>query len=127
MWADAKGYKDFGWKNQDVYAVGGKYENDGTWYGVGYNYAKNPITTYNTGGNPMSAGAAMNMFNYLMFPATSEHHFTIGAGTNITEHFSLDLSMVYSPSSNVTVDTTIGPLKVEHQETSVAMAMRYNF
>jgi len=124
MWGEAKGYKDFGWKNQDVYAIGGKYEVNGTWYGIGYNYAKNPISIQN-GATP--SGATMNMFNYLMFPATSEQHFTVGAGTNITKNFSLDCSVVYSPSSDVTVDTTIGPLKVEHQETSVAFSMRYNF
>jgi len=127
LWGDAKGYKDFGWQDQNVYALGAKYEKDGTWYGFGYNYAKNPIPTYSTGGNPMSAGAAMNMFNYLMFPATSEQHFTIGAGTNLTKNFSLDCSIVYSPSNDITVDTTIGPLTVEHQETSVAFSMRYNF
>jgi len=124
LWGDAKGYKDFGWKDQDVYALGAKYEKDGTWYGIGYNYAKNPITIYDAS---TLTGAAMNMFNYLMFPATSEEHYTIGAGTNITSNFSLDFGIVYSPSNEVIVNTTIGPLTVEHQETSIAFSMRYNF
>ena len=124
MWGDAKGYRDFGWKNQDVYALGAKYEKNSTWYGIGYNYAKNPIDI-DDGTSP--SGAALNMFNYLMFPATSEQHFTIGAGTKITKKFSLDCSIVYSPSNDIRVNTTIGPLKVEHQETSVAFSMKYNF
>jgi len=124
MWGEAKGYKDFGWNNQNIYALGAKYEKNGTWYGIGYNYAKNPIDIYD---GTTQRGAALNMFNYLMFPATSEQHFTVGAGTKITKNFSLDCSVIYSPSDDVTVNTTIGPLKIEHQETSVAFSMRYNF
>ena len=123
-WGSAKGYKDFGWKDQDVFALGAKYEKNGTWYGVGYNHAKNPITKYD---GTTAVGAALNLFNYLMFPATSEDHFTVGAGTEITKNISLDFDVVYSPSNTVTVDTTIGSLTVEHAETSVAFSMRYDF
>ncbi len=123
-WGSAKGYKDFGWKDQNVFALGAKYEKNGTWYGVGFNHATNPITKY-AGTTPQ--GAALNLFNYLMFPATSENHFTLGAGTEITKHVSLDFDVVYSPSNDVTVNTTIGSLKVEHSETSVAFSMRYDF
>jgi long-chain fatty acid transport protein len=124
MWGEAKGYKDFGWENQNVYALGAKYEKNGTWYAIGYNYAKNPIKIQDA---TTASGAALNMFNYLMFPATSEQHFTLGAGTNITKNLSLDCSVVYSPSNDVTLNTTIGSLKIEHQETSVAFSMRYDF
>ena len=123
-WGSAKGYKDFGWKDQDVFALGAKYEKNGTWYSVGYNHAKNPITQYD---GTTAVGAALNLFNYLMFPATSEDHFTLGAGTNITKNISLDFDVVHSPSSKVTVNTTIGALEVEHAETSVAFSMRYDF
>lgn len=123
-WGSAKGYKDFGWKDQDVYAVGVKYEKDGTWYSLGYNHAKNPITNYD---GSTAEGAALNLFNYLMFPATSEDHFSIGAGRKITKNISLDCDIVYSPSNTVTVDTTIGALEVEHTETSIAFSMRYDF
>lgn len=127
FWSDARGYKDFGWQDQNIYALGAKYEKNDTWYALGYNYAKHPISTFDTVGNPMSTAAATNMFNYLLFPATSEQHFTIGAGTKISKNFSIDCGIVYSPNKKVTVDTTIGTLKVEHQESSVALAIRYNY
>lgn len=124
MWGEAKGYKDFGWNNQDVYALGTKYEKDGTWVSLGYNHAKNPITIQD---GTTNLGAALNMFNYLMFPATSQDHFTIGTGTMITKNLSTDLAIVYSPNSTFNVNTTIGALKVEHQETSISLSMRYYF
>ncbi|OYZ30761.1 MAG: hypothetical protein B7Y30_12195, partial [Campylobacterales bacterium 16-40-21] len=42
-WADAKGYKDFGWENQNVYSVGAEYRMDKLALRAGYNYGKNPI------------------------------------------------------------------------------------
>ena len=123
-WGSADGYKDFGWKDQNVYAIGVKYENEGTWYSIGYNHATNPLTKY-PGTTPQ--GAALNMFNYLMFPATSEDHFTTGAGTNLTKNISLDFSFVYSPSNTETVNTTIGSLTVKHAESSAEITLRYDF
>ncbi len=123
-WGNADGYKDFGWKDQNVYALGVKYENDGTWYSVGYNHATNPLTKY-PGTTPQ--GAALNMFNYLMFPATSEDHFTTGTGTNLTKNIALDFSFVYSPSKTETVNTTIGSLSVKHAESSAEITLRYDF
>ncbi len=123
-WGSADGYKDFSWKDQDVYAIGAKYEKNGTWYSVGYNHASTPITKY-PGITPQEK--AINLFNYLMFPATSENHFTAGAGTSIAKNLSLDFSLVYSPSNTLTVNTTIGPLRVKHSETSAEISMRYDF
>ena len=124
-WGSAKGYKDFGWRDQNVYALGAKYEKNGTWYAIGYNYAKNPITLYS---GTTSAEQALNMFNYLMFPATSETHFSLGAGTNLTKNLSIDFDLLYSPSNTINATVMGGAnLKVEHSETSVAFSMRYNF
>jgi long-chain fatty acid transport protein len=39
-WGDAAGYKDFGWENQDVYAVGYEYADKSFAVRLGYNYAK---------------------------------------------------------------------------------------
>jgi long-chain fatty acid transport protein len=125
-WASADGYKDFGWKDQDVYAIGAKYEKDGTWYGIGYNYAKNPITNYTTTGG--DTNAKLNSFNYIMFPATEESHYSIGAGTKITKHLSLDFDVIYAPEKTVSATGYGGGnITVKHSETSAAFSMRYNF
>lgn len=129
QWGDAKGYKDFGWKDQDVYIIGAKYEKDGTWYGIGYNHASHPIA--NLPGTS-SINQALNLFNYLMFPATAENHYSVGAGTRIAKNLSLDFDIVYAPKTTVTTTVYNGTpggstFKVEHTETSVAFSMRYDF
>ena len=128
-WGSAKGYKDFRWSDQDVYAIGAKYEKNDTWYGIGYNHASNPIA--NLPGTS-AANQALNLFNYLMFPATAENHYSIGAGTKITKNLSLDFDIVYSPKTTVTTTVFDGTssgstFKVDHAETSAAFSMRYNF
>ncbi len=126
-WASAKGYKDFGWKDQDIYALGAKYEQAGTWYAIGYNYAKNPLTNY-AGTTPK--GAVLNLFNYLMFPATEETHYSVGAGTKITKNLSLGASLVYAPKKSITTNLSgmgIPSLKVDHSETSLTFSLKYNF
>jgi long-chain fatty acid transport protein len=123
-WGSAAGYKDFGWTDQDIYIVGAKYEKDGTWYAVGYNHAKNPITNY---AGTTAKGKAINLFNYLMFPATSEDHFSIGAGTKLTKNLTMDFNAIYSLNKTVNTVTTFGAFKVEHQETSAQISMKYMF
>jgi long-chain fatty acid transport protein len=131
-WGSAAGYKDFGWTDQNVYAVGAKYEKEGTWYAIGYNHAKNPITNYNV--TAPGKEAALNLFNYLMFPATSEDHISIGAGTTITKNLSINFNAIYSPNKivntkvvNVLNPAVVSDLKVEHQETSAQISMKYMF
>ncbi len=126
QWGSATGYKDFGWKNQNVYAIGAKYEKDGTWYAIGYNYAKDPITNYTTTGRDKYA--KLNSFNYIMFPATAKSHITAGIGTKITKHLSLDFDIVYAPQTTVTATGYGGgKITIKHSETSAAFSMRYAF
>ena len=126
QWSDADGYKDFGWDDQDVYAFGAKYDTGDYWVGLGFNYAENPVPNYSTtpGMNPQ---AVLNTFNYLMFPATEETHYSFGGGMKVTEHLSLDGDVVYAPEKTVNTTGFAGPLEIKHQETSVAFSMRYNF
>lgn len=124
-WGSADGYKDFGWVDQDVYALGAKYEKDGTWYGVGYNYAKNPVTNY-AGSNPTEQ--VMNTFNYIFFPATQETHYTLGAGTKVSQNLSVAASLVYGVNNKVNAIGFSGALiNVEHSETSLTVSTKYRF
>jgi len=114
FWGQADGYKDFGWKNQHVIALG--YEKLGyVWsWRAGYNYAKSPIKELSTGPafdeNGMNysnyENSVINYFNLSGFPATTEHHFTVGGGRRINQHTSLDFAMVYSPTVEKTFDTS---------------------
>ena len=107
-WKNAKGYKEFRWKNQTVFAVGGEYKLDKLALRAGYNYGKSPLDNYSMGAtsqNPVKIPDFTNpfqeaqvvAFNLVGFPAIAEQHITLGAGYQFTDHFTLNVSYVYSP------------------------------
>jgi len=114
-WGAAEGYADFGWENQDVYAVGYEYAAKSWAVRLGYNYAKSPIVEQTGSANAGPAGvptqqnyngAVKNFFNLSGFPGIVETHYTIGGGYNITEALSLDGSFIYVPESSASYDTS---------------------
>ncbi len=144
-WSDAKGYKEFGWDDQDVYAVGYQYK-DAKWrFRAGYNYAKNPIKEAQSGPAVIPAGSyaqaggnALNLFNLLGFPATAEKHYTLGAGYEFTDNFYVDMAYVYAPKTTTTMKTIVGlnpqngdiytgDSSVEHSESSLSFQLSYRF
>ncbi|MDD5717687.1 MAG: outer membrane protein transport protein [Sulfuricurvum sp.] len=155
-WAEAKGYKDFGWDNQNVLAVGYEYAGEGFAFRLGYNHAKNPIkdsgamtlaqagaaagAKYNTNSPtqaqmmPFFGGNAMNMFNLLGFPATVESHYTVGGSFDLSKTTSLDLAYVYVPETTTTLMTMpnmAGPsdmsTSVKHSQSGLSVQVNYNF
>jgi len=110
-WGDAKGYSDFGWENQDVYALGYEYAGKSWAFRAGYNYAKSPIVeqdgskgTVQPGQNYV--GAVKNFFNLAGFPGIVETHYTIGGAYDITEALTLDGSFIYAPEVSESFDTS---------------------
>ena len=139
-WGDAAGYKDFGWKNQDVYAVGYEYAADSWALRLGYNYAKSPITEQNGamgnanpgGTNPNYSGAIKNFFNLGGFPGVVETHYTLGGAYNISKDFSLDGAFIYVPevTQSYDVSAAFGPntkANVKHSQMGVTIAGTYKF
>lgn len=117
-WGDAQGYKNFNWKNQDVYAFGAEYRFSHLAVRAGYNYGKNPIQENldTTAVNPTmppqyqnTHGDTVNAFNHVMFPAITEHHYTLGAGYQFNRTTSADIALIYATSPDVTVSAkTVG-------------------
>ena len=111
-WGDAAGYKDFGWENQDVYAVGYEYATKSYAVRLGYNYAKSPIVEQTaskgfTGANVTNyAGAVKNFFNLSGFPGIVETHYTIGGGYNVSDALAIDGSFIYVPETTASFDTS---------------------
>jgi len=114
FWGLAEGYEDFGWENQHMLALG--YERlgfDWTWR-AGYNYAKSPIQELSTGPAFDQKGfnyqnyknAVLNYINLAGFPATSEHHFSVGGGKRINQHTSVDFAFVYAPETKMSFDSS---------------------
>jgi long-chain fatty acid transport protein len=103
-WADAKGYKDFKWEDQNVYILGYQYAQDNWALRAGYNHASNPIKEQN---GAMPQGALDNLFNLLGFPAIVEDHYTVGASYGFSKMTSVDLAYVYSPEVTETYSTSM--------------------
>lgn len=125
-WANAKGYKDFGWVNQKVYALGYQFAQDGWALRAGYNHAASPINEqWGTDAN------AKNMFNLLGFPGIVETHYTVGGSFDISKSTSVDLAYVHVPekvstftATGMTGDNTIS---TKHSQKSVAAQLNFKF
>ena len=145
QWSDAKGYQDFGWEDQDVYAFGYSYAQDNWVLRAGYNHASHPIAEAPSGPQVIAPGSyaqaggnALNLFNLLGFPATAEDHYTIGGSYSFTDALSADLAYVYAPETETTMNTIVGinpmngdmytgPSTVYHTENSVSFQLSYKF
>jgi len=128
QWGSADGYADFGWRDQNVFAVGYQYQTANWAVRLGYNHAKSPIRAGST--EPFE-----DYFNLLGFPATSEDHYTLGGSYVIDRQLSVDLAVIYSPKV-----TTEGNLLIrdggnaidefisnKHSELSLTAQVNYRF
>ena len=102
-WGDAAGYKDFGWENQDVYAVGYEFAAKSWAFRMGYNYAKSPIVEQD---GSQYAGAVKNFFNLSGFPGIVDTHYTIGGAYSFSDALSLDAAFIYVPEVSASFNTT---------------------
>lgn len=137
-WSDAKGYKDFEWEDQNVFAIGYQYAAQ-TWAArVGYNYSKSPITEQTRRTNAMgqetninSAGLSaglVNTFNLLGFPGIVESHMTIGGTYNLSDKTSVDLAYVYTPEVSNTYKNFMGQdITTKHSQTALSAQLNYKF
>lgn len=127
LWSKANGYKDFGWKDQDVFAIGYQYD-AGLWaLRAGFNHSKNPVTIFN---KPQKT--ALDMFNLLGFPATMQNHITLGGTYRYSKNFSIDTTVVYGFNSTKSADVSamFGPgatIKNKHSELGITVQFNYKF
>jgi long-chain fatty acid transport protein len=133
QWASAAGYKEFGWTNQTVIALGAKYAGEGYWVGAGYNNSKNPIGVFSNG---VAANATNgqngigNMFNNLMFPAIIASSYTFGGGYTLNKNMELAGSVVISPKVTSAVniaDAGGGINTTTHSQQAYSVSLRYKF
>lgn len=138
QWGQAAGYKDFGWQDQNVIAVGAKYRGDGYWLGAGYNNANNPIVPF-VNGIPANAtnghNGIGNMFNNLMFPAIIRSSYTLGGGFSVNGNLDIDASLVISPKVTTRVDISDAMAMppgsffntTNHSQQALSISARYKF
>ncbi|WP_461871421.1 OmpP1/FadL family transporter [Hydrogenobaculum sp.] len=115
-WSNADGYKEFGWKDQWVFAVGTSYKvTPKLTLRAGFNYARSPIRSNNFGYSspqltPPSvsvSGAQFNQydidyFNLLGFPAITEEAITLGGSYQFTNTFGVSLAYEHDFQHSVT-------------------------
>lgn len=114
-WSKAQGYKSFGWKDQDVYALGYQFAENKWAFRAGYNYAKSPIAE--------NTNTTINRLNLLGFPAIIESHYTVGGSYVISKAISLDGAYVYAPETT----KTIGATSTKHTQSSITAQLTFNF
>lgn len=106
-WANAEGYRDFGWEDQWVFNLGAQYKPmPSLALRVGYNYGKNPVKPNNGWDGAFSPtvnvqGKDVNRYQYEVlritgFPAVVETHLTAGVGYQITKSISVDLGYMHA-------------------------------
>ncbi len=124
-WSSAKGYEDFAWDDQNVFALGYEYAAENWAARVGYNYAKSPISDQGL------AGSITNVLNLLGFPATTESHVTVGGTYVFSKQTSIDAAFVYAPevtdTFNYSFGGPVGTIETKHSQTSVSVGLNYNF
>lgn len=117
-WGLAEGYKDFGWENQSVYALGFEFRpNKQFRFRGGYNYADSPLK--NVSGEIGSLltdiqgtlvfDQAVSMLNMTGYPAIATTHFTLGAGYDFSENLTIDGAFMYSPETETTRSGSLVP------------------
>ena len=145
-WSDADGYKQFKWKDQWVFAVGGEYKiTPRLALRAGYNYAKSPIREKsNLDLGPLYGGTSSNnipdlaqpfsdyqveWFNLIGFPAITEHHITFGFGYQFTENFTLDVSYVHAFEKKVESTANGGRLLAgaKNAQDSIGVSLDWHF
>jgi len=125
-WSKTKGYGDFGWKDQNVYAIGYQFAQDNWALRTGFNSGSATVVEQT---NP-----ALNMLNLLGFPANAKQHYTFGGTYGFSSQFSVDLGFVYSPKATDTFSTFGIPgfaagstVSTSHQENSLSFQLNYTF
>ena len=137
-WEDAEGYKDFGWENQDVIAVGYQYKTDGWAVRMGYskadsavqdNFAKNlKLDTDLTAINAQAAPGLTNTFNALGFPGNIETHYAFGGTYNVSKTVSFDLAYMYAPEVTSSFKNFQNQnIVTNHSETSYSFQLNLAF
>lgn len=133
-WTSVDGYKDFGWNDQSLYAIGGSYKMDKTTFRLGFNYGTSPIDESFEdaliSGVPFSA-TQIGYFNLVAFPALTEAHYTTGLGYEISKNVDLDLAYVYAPRNRVTYSVPdmmgSGIVEASNKQDSITFSLTYSF
>ena len=148
-WGGADGYKDFGWKDEWVAAVGAQFAiiPEKLFVRAGYDFGNNPVKS-NNGFNgafgptgPQSYNQVQGIsiptyyyeaFRVIGYPAVVEDHLSFGVGYAFNKHFTVNLAYSHAFSHSVTENgtnpfgqpTTIGS-KLSEDSVDIGLTWRF--
>ncbi len=136
-WAGAKGYKDFGWRDQYVFGLGVQYKPiPRLSLRAGVNYGQNPVKThngFNPGGTTFVQDIPVNTFQYeflrvIGFPALVETHITCGIGYDFSERFGINIGYTHGFEKSIS-ETGLGPFTIGSKlaEDSIEAGLSWRF
>ncbi len=138
-WYGAKGYHDFDWKSQWVFAIGMEYRvTPQIRLRCGYNYGRNPVHDHD-GWNPSTgtkkvAGNTMGQFGYeyfriVGFPGIVEHHLTFGVGYDVSEDVTFNFAVVRGFQNKIKEKSAGGAIELVStlDETSLDFGITWKF
>jgi len=131
-YGSAKGFEDFLWEDQDVFAVGYEFAAESWAVRAGYNYGASPLATdiAADGSNMMPIVGSL-----FMFPAVAESHYTVGGSYSFNETISADLAFMYATGS-ATAETPdfsgfggapAGEITATNDQTALSFALNYAY
>jgi long-chain fatty acid transport protein len=148
-WANADGYRHFGWTDQYVFNIGAQYKPiPKLALRLGYNYGNNPVKPHKNfvGFNPNNPLAPpmttiqgtpipvyyFETFRTIGFPAIVEHHITAGIGYDITDRVAVNVGFMHAFENSITGTGTniVGQptsIKSRLSETGVDFGISWRF
>ena len=128
-WSDAKGYKDFDWDDQWVYALGVQFRpTEMLTLRAGYSYSKNPVKEhdgFDGTGTPTNVKVVQGStfptyyyetFRIIGFPAIVEKHLTFGIGIQVAPTVTVNLGYMHAFEETISetgTDFTGAPVTLE--------------
>lgn len=137
-WGGAEGYKDFDWKDQWIYSIGIQYKPTAKLaLRAGFNYGQSPVRVHN-GWDPMGVtevqGKSTPTFGYeylrvVGFPAVAESHLTAGAGWQLSNGLTLNLSYAHAFDKSIRETSAFGAVHLESSlsEDSIGFGFNWKF
>jgi len=138
-WSTAMGYRELGWRDQNVLALGVQYKMDSLTLRTGAVYGRSPIVD-RTGVDGDAVGdfqgtavtqGGVDIANVSGFTTIIEWEFDFGASYQFTPSLSADLALTLSPAKTVTVSgsSSAGPYIVSSKasEWYVVTGVNYQF
>ena len=116
-WAEADGYKDFGWSNQESFGVGIVHTDRSLTYLAGVTYSTAAIKASRL------RSVSQAFFNIVGFPAITRMHYGCGLSWRASQNLRLNLSIVYAPKATL----RYAPLEATNRQRSLAFGIDYIF